>query len=75
MDIEEIRKNKPEGATHYLELGNRGVIFFKAKWLDILVLDSREGWRKIDKFSGVKWLFGWWYNDPDGLYVHRIKPL
>lgn len=23
MDIEEIRKNKPEGATHYLEHSNR----------------------------------------------------
>lgn len=34
MNIEEIRKNAPEGATHYDEYGGYYMIlFFKYKWM------------------------------------------
>lgn len=74
MTPQEIKDNAPDGATHYLKFENGRVYFFKVKWLEILVYGSK-GWRKRQADSSVNWLFGWWYNSPDGLYVYRIKPL
>ena len=76
MQIEEIRKNAPDGATHYL--GTEKIRYFKKsglKW-SIYLSNNREWWSDYKDCHDIYWFFGWWYGHKfsDTSYS-RLKPL
>ena len=58
MTLDEIRKNKPDGATHYLINNHINTIFFLKKeddkWLSYYNYDCGEGWGLCNQESIVR---------------------
>lgn len=76
MNIEEIRKKAPEGATHYIILSNGSVEYFKKdgfEWFDYW--DYYGGWRGNIEMVEIIWFFGWWWQSKVTRRYKKLKPL
>lgn len=76
MTPEQIKANKPEGATHYG--GTKKIGYFKrsrGKWS--MYMGDGRWWSDYKEVHDIYWFFGWYYRhkfiSPD--VSHKLKPL